>query len=158
SRTHNYFRWWYEYSGGKLTDWGAHHVDIALWALDKLGGPIGQVTIDPLNVEHASPLADGMPTVDDRFNTATKFDVKVTFADGVEMHLRHSAQDDLGFDNGIMFEGARGRFLVTRRKLVGAPVEELQTKPLPSNALEKLYGGSPPTSHFRNFVECIKTR
>lgn len=157
SRAHRYYRWFYEYSGGKLTDWGAHHVDIAMLALDKLGDDIGNIKIEPISVEHPVPFVDGMPTKDDRFNAATKFNVRVQFEDGVEMFVRDNAED-LGFDNGIMFEGTKGRYLVNRGKLVGKPVELLKENPFPKDAFEIVHGRPKPKSHMANFMECVKTR
>lgn len=156
-RAHRYYRWFYEYSGGKLTDWGAHHVDIAMLALDKLGDDIGNVTIEPIRVVHPVEFKNGMPLRDDRFNCATEFDVKVTFADGIEMMVRDRA-DDLGFENGIMFEGSAGRFLVNRGKLVGKPVELLKENPLPDDPFQMIYGQPKPVSHFDNFFQCVKSR
>ena len=163
-RAHRYYRWFYEYSGGKLTDWGAHHVDIAMWALNKLGDDIGKVTIDPLEVTHPVEFVDGMPQRDDMFNCATKFKVKCTFADGLDMYIRDTAPD-LGFENGIMFEGSKGRFLVNRGKIVGKPVENLKADPLPSDAYSKLYvndatgkGLGKDGYHMKNFMECTKSR
>lgn len=158
SRCHYEFRWWYEYSGGKLTDWGAHHVDIAQWAIQQNGPGQGPTTIEPVMAEHPVELKDGHPVEKDRYNTATKFLIRVAFPNGIEMHIRHSAQEDLGFGNGIMFQGTETRYLVNRGKLVGAPVEDLKKNPLPEDALVKLYKGKKPGRHMGNFMECVKTR
>ena len=156
-RAHRYYRWFYEYSGGKLTDWGAHHVDISMWAMDKLKGGNGVISLTPTGVEHPVPFKNGMPTVDDQFNTATKFKVEVAFQDGMKLIVRDNA-NDMGFQRGIMIEGEKGRYLVNRAKLVGKPVENLKQDPLADDALDNLYGCPAPESHMRNFMECIKTR
>ncbi len=151
-RCHYEFRWWYEYSGGKMTDWGAHHVDIAHWAL-------GADDTGPESIEgtasHPVPLKDGRPTKDNYYNTATQFNVRAKFADGAELAIVNSTPD---FGNGILIEGDKGRIFVNRSKLTGKPVEELADKPLPEDALVKLYKGNQPTSHMANFFECVKSR
>ncbi|QGJ72305.1 NADH-dependent dehydrogenase [Planctomycetales bacterium 10988] len=157
TRGHYEFRWWFEYSGGKLTDWGAHHVDIAQWAIGM--DHSGPDRIEPImeEVEFPSPMEKGMPTLDDRYNTASKFRIRCFFANGVEMDIRDRA-DDLGFENGIMLEGEKGRIFVNRGKLTGKAVEELANNPLPEGTIEKLYKGKQPGAHMGNFVECIADR
>ena len=150
SRSHYEFRWWYDYSGGKLTDWGAHHVDIATWGMGKTA--TGPIAIDPIMVEHPVDFKDGYPTVDNRYNTATKFNIKAIYDDGVELTIRHDT------DNGILFEGTEGRIFVNRGKLVGKPVEELASKPLPDGALEKVYKDRELTDHVANFFEAVAAR
>jgi len=150
SRCHYEFRWWYEYSGGKLTDWGAHHVDIATWAMGKT--ETGPISIDPVMVKHPVPFKDGYPTDDARYNTATRFLIQTTFADGQELEIRH----DRG--NGILLEGTEGRIFVNRGRLTGRAVEELKSKPLREGALESVYKNRSLVDHFRNFFEAVVAR
>jgi predicted dehydrogenase len=158
SRCHYEFRWWYEYSGGKMTDWGAHHVDIAQWAIGMHES--GPTSVEPKMAKHPVTLKDGVPVEDDRYNAATEFHVVCQFPNGVELNIRDNAQD-LGFDNGILFEGSEGRFFVNRGKLTGKAVEDLKDNPLPEAVLKSLYNGKSPVggnAHMHNFIECVKSR
>ena len=155
SRMHYEFRWWYEYSGGKLTDWGAHHIDIAQWAIGM--DESGPTLVEPLEVKFPVLFKDGHPTRDDQYNTPTHFKVRCKFPNGVEMFVRNDA-NDLGFGNGILIEGSKGKILVNRGKLVGKPVDELKDNPLPDDALTKLCKGKQPGHHMRNLVDCIRSR
>ncbi|MEM8667171.1 MAG: Gfo/Idh/MocA family oxidoreductase [Planctomycetota bacterium] len=153
---HYEFRWWYEYSGGKLTDWGAHHVDICNWALKLNGQTAGPVAIAG-SAEHPVEFKDGFPVETDRYNTATKFQFTVTYPGGTEMVIRNDT------DNGVLIEGDKGRIFVNRRKLVGKPVEDLADNPLPEDAVAKAYKGLPMernerSAHWANFLYCMRER
>lgn len=150
SRCHYEFRWWYEYSGGKLTDWGAHHVDIATWALGKT--ETGPIAIEPVMVKHPVPFKDGYPIDPTRYNTATEFLITATFADGKVIEIRHDR------DNGILFEGTQGRLFVNRGRLTGRAIDDLAKNPLPGGALEEVYKNRPLVDHFRNFFEAVVAR
>lgn len=148
-RSHYTFRWWYEYSGGKMTDWGAHHIDIAQWAIDSY----------PIAVHGESTL----PTIADGYNVAERFKAKMTYANGVELNI-----NDYG-RNGILFEGTEGRIFVSRGNLVGTPVEELASNPLNRDQL-KLYDNDnldrparvgkldAIINHMGNFFDCVESR
>ena len=144
--------WWYEYAGGSITNWGAHHVDIAQWA-------IGMDHTGPLAVEGTATH----PNVPGGFNTATAFQVCCRFAGDIELVIRSDAA------NGILFEGEAGRFFVNRGRLTGTPAERLRDDPLPADAIAALGKGKPPVisgkfgvhrpgNHMANFFACVGGR
>jgi len=148
-RSHYTFRWWYEYSGGQMTDWGAHHIDIAQWAIDSYPVEINGVGV--------------MPNVANGYNVATDFNVTYQYANGVRMTVA-----DTG-DNGILFTGDEGRLFVNRGKLTGAPLEALATKPLPredwkvytnDNLQRPARAGKLDAiiNHMGNFFDCVQSR
>ncbi len=150
SNCHYSFRNWHEYSGGKLTDWGAHHVDIACWALGAT--ETGPSKITPIDFKLPVEYKDGNPVVADQYNAATEFTIRAQMPNEVEMIITSEG------DNGILFEGTEGRFFVNRGKIAGKPVEDLKDKPLPEGAIEKVYGGKVSANHTANFIEGMQAR
>ena len=151
-RCHYTFRWWYEYSGGQMTDWGAHHMDIAQWGM---------------GMDHTGPVEiDGkakFPDVPNGYNVAVDFQVRLIYPDGVEMVVLDNGR------NGVMFEGEKGRVFVNRGTVSGKPVEDLKENPLPREEFG-IYAhdnlSRPPRAgkldaiinHMGNFFDCIKSR
>ena len=162
------FRWFLEYSGGKMTDWGAHHIDIAQWALgmDKTGPvEISGTAKFPEQIPEYDPVKffNGEIELPNAFNAPMEFDIDLKFANGALLNVNHHYKSEDGsadFGNGILFVGSEGRIFVNRGKLTGAPIEDLSEsdqKWLDEEVI-KLYGGKKPNGHMRNFFECIESR
>lgn len=150
-RCHYEFRWWYEYSGGKFTDWGAHHVDVATWAIKHDRKGMGPVEIDGTDAKHPVDYKDGYAVVDDSYNTSHDFNIICRFENGTEMHVTSRG------DNGVLFEGTKGKIFVNRGKITGTPIEENWDKDLfGDDALTDLYKGKPHEGHKNNFYRCIR--
>lgn len=106
------WRSYIEYSGGGMTDWGAHHFDIVQWALD---------------MDNSGPVEIIPPEKPD-----AQKGVRYIYANGVEV-----VHQTCG---GILFQGTEGKILVNRGKLEVTPQSALDN-PLPSDAV-RLYESS----------------
>ena len=147
-RCHLYFRYWYDYSGGTMTDWGAHHNDIALWAIG-LPGPVAA---------EAKALAQPIPG---GYTAISEYDVKFTYANGVVHNVRTTKADNIfggvedpsGQRNGVRFEGTQGWIWVNRGNLRASDKSLIDT-PLPEGA-HRLYKSE---DHMGNFFDCVRSR
>ena len=147
-RCHQTFRFWYDYAGGGMTDWGAHHNDIALWAMG-LPGPVA------VEARHLTePIAGGYTAYSD-------FEVTFTYSNGVRHTVKSTHDDDIygsivkedGQRNGIRFEGSNGWIWVNRSELEASDPSLLST-PLPAGA-QRLEVSN---DHMGNFFDCLRSR
>ena len=138
-RTHYQFRYILDYAGGQTTNWGAHYLDIAQWALGM--DETGPVEVDGYGVYPGSGL----------FTAPTRVDVRYAYANGVTMRMR--TRTDGVYDGNIIFYGEKGRLDVSRSKLKSDP-ESVLKEQIGDNEV-RLYKSR---DHFGNWIECVKTR
>ena len=152
-RAHQTFRYWLDYSGGTMTDWGAHHHDIALWGmgLDRSG---------PFSIE-GKRLIDPIPG---GYDAPSQYRVEYTYANGVtqttESTMRNRFDGSIAKEqaaalpeHGVKFEGSDGWIFVTRGK-IQASSQELIDQPLTDKKVE-LYVSN---NHVGNFFDCLRSR
>lgn len=118
-----------EYSGGGMTDWGAHHFDIAQWGLGM--DESGPVEILPPNGKDVKRLT-------------------YKYANGVTMH--HGGLQGYGF--GVVFVGEKGKVCVDRGRFKAEPEEIAAEYKVGSDPI-KLYASS---NHQQDFLKCIRSR
>ncbi len=171
-RTHFTFRFWSDYAGGKITDWGQHHMDIAHWGM-------GLEDSGPLEVA-AKGFFPGRGQAD-CYNNSDRFTVRMKYPGDIDLYfmvvrdqkyLKSMADGDMTEAedaelfadmpeewrkeqrDGIMFIGDQGRLFANRGKAYGKAVEQLPENPLPADAV-RLYESN---DHMGNFFECVESR
>jgi predicted dehydrogenase len=134
-RVHYNFRFWWDYSGGQMTNFGAHHLDIAQWALDMDNS--GPISTEGTATFHPEKLHEVTET----------FRITHTYANGVKLIAGQQQKD---IPTGCTFIGDNGKIFVTRRKITADPADILKAdRPV------TLYTSN---DHHKNWLDCIKSR
>ncbi len=155
------FRWWFEYSGGQVTDWGVHHTDIAFWALAGKDGQAveAQGTGEFMGTTREQSLGLLLGTVPqsempNAWNVAYSFDVDVKLSTGNKIKV-------VSGPNELIISGENGKIRVNRGSLTGKPVEEIDADPKAKQEIEELmaeiYGGELPKGHMKNFFDAVRS-
>lgn len=135
NRCHYQFRWFSDYSGGKMTDWGAHHNDIAQWGIGADGS-------GPVKVVGSGEFYENGP-----HDVPGTFDVTYTYANGVTLTCHAKGE------NGVKFTGADGWIFVSRGKIEASNPDILKIELTDSDV--RLYDSH---DHHTNWLDCIHSR
>ncbi|MCC6356078.1 MAG: Gfo/Idh/MocA family oxidoreductase [Verrucomicrobiae bacterium] len=187
-RCHGSWRMWLETGCGPLTDWGVHHVDIAIWAIDPPADGVVEIEGSgtfPHGREASRDVLLGRRPFDslpNGFSTVMDYGAVLRFPGGHELRIdgraRESGQGKP--PNGLELSGAGGSVWVSRegkehairgsaldaaegdargRDAVRDAMMRLYKGKVPRWAqAEKVSGDIVPTAHMDNFVSCVRDR
>lgn len=132
------WRWIMDYSGGQLTDWAGHHIDIAHWGLDL-------ERTGPVEIE-----GRGVYPADGIYNVPMEYKFTCKYANGIVMTVADNKQ----ISEGTKWYGEAGKWIyVNRGKLEANPPSILKEVIGPDEV--KLYESR---DHRQNFLDCVKSR
>jgi predicted dehydrogenase len=140
NHVHYLFRFYWDYSGGQQTNFGAHHLDIAQWGL-------GMDENGPTTIEGTAVY-----NPDGWYETPDTTSIRYTYANGVVMTCQQKL-DTKSSDQGTEFVGDKGSLFVYRGGIVANPPELLKDIEVP-----KIVNSHANASHVNNFLDCVKSR
>lgn len=129
------WRWMRDFSGGQITDWSGHHIDISHWALglDRTG---------PTQIAGTGTFSN-----EKVFNVINNYEFHLNYATGDHLIVSNK------FPNGCKFVGEDGWVFVNRGQITASNPAILKD-PIPANGIH-LYKSR---DHHRNFLDCVRSR
>ncbi len=139
----SHFRWFWDYAGGMMTDWGIHQLDIVQMAFNEL--PPNAIT-----------ALGGKYFIQDNRETPDTLQVTYEYPNGMVVTYENRLFNSfgmLGKSGGIMFHGDKGTLFVDR-----AGYQVVPEKNSTLQASEAKNTNNNGQDHWKNFIECMKTR
>jgi len=131
------WRWILDYSGGQLTDWAGHHIDIAHWGM-------GWDYTGPVEIE-----GKGNYPKDGLYNAPTEYRFNCTYKDGTVMTVANNKQ----LTQGAKWYGEKGWIHVSRGGMSASNEKILKEEIGPNET--HLYESR---DHKQDFLDCVKSR
>jgi predicted dehydrogenase len=134
------WRWILDYSGGQLTDWSGHHIDIANWGA-------GLEYTGPVEIE-----GKGVYPPEGIYNAPVEYDFTCKYENGIEMRVANASRFPMGM--GTTWYGELGWIHVDRGGKIAASDPGILDEVIGENEIHLVKS----TNHYQNFIDSVKSR